>query len=278
MLTDLAAVARTSGLIVVEIDGWRTRGHNGPFDPDGVLVHHTGSYDEIGDTSSDLAYAQWLANVGRSDLPAPLCNLGLSAESVVYVIAAGRAYHAGTARASGPMPAGDGNTMYAGIEAYNSGSQGWSSRGRDAAGNEITQREGYARLCAALCRGYRWPADHVRAHAETSVTGKWDPGLLDMPPFRRDIADLITNPQEDDMADAATQKTLADILAAAQSADARTEQTLKEVRATRKAQGKKIQATRRLVEKLIATSRDAEIVAQGRAILAELDAPEDAEE
>lgn len=189
MLLDLAQVVRKSGLIVVELDGWRNNSSPGGEDYKGVLCHHTGGYDEIGDTSSDLAYARWLAFTGRPDLPPPLCNLGLSAESVVYVTASGNANHAGRARASGPMPAAnDGSRIYVGIEAYNSGSQGWSSKGKDADGNTITQYEGYARLCAALCEGYKWPASHVRAHRETSVTGKWDPGLLNMTKFRGDVA------------------------------------------------------------------------------------------
>jgi hypothetical protein len=181
LLLDLADAARKSGLKVVELDGWRSNYSAGAFNPDGSLDHHTGSYDEIGDTSSDLAYAKWLAFTGRPDLGPPLCNLTLSAECVVYVCAAGNANHAGKARASGPMPAAsDGNAIYVGIEAMNSGSQGWESVGRDAFGNEVTQGEALARLDAALARHYGWAPTHVRGHKETSTTGKWDPGLLDM--------------------------------------------------------------------------------------------------
>lgn len=201
MLTDLADAARKSGLKVVEISDWRTRGRpasTGGFDPKGWLDHHTGSYDGLADAASDLEYAEWLANVGRpgDGLPAPLCNLALSAECVVYVIAAGRANHAGKARATGPMPACDGNEIYGGTEAMNSGSQGWDSRGRDAAGNPVTQGEALARLDAAIALHYGWPASHVRGHKETSLTGKWDPGLLDMDQHRAAVAALM----EDDMA------------------------------------------------------------------------------
>lgn len=174
-LPDLAQAVRSSGLDVVELPGWRDRGRPGSFSPDGVLCHHTGG------ASDDRGYVDWMATVGRSDLPAPLCQLALDRKGTVYVLAAGRANHGGTARSTGPMPAGDANTMYIGIEAMNTGSEGWSDRQYDA----------YARLCAALCRHYGWPASHVRAHRETSVTGKWDPGLLDMDRFRTDIATLI---------------------------------------------------------------------------------------
>lgn len=213
LLLDLADVARTSGLIVVELRGWQSNYSPGGFNPDGVLCHHTGSYDDEADPIDDRDYAKWLAFEGRVDLAPPLCNLALSAEGVVYVCSSGNANHAGRAKASGPMPAAaDGNVLYIGIEAMNSGSQGWASKGRDAEGHVITQREAYVRLCAALAAGYGWPASHVRGHKETSVTGKVDPGLLDMDQFRHQINerinDVITPEEEDRIAAKAAAKTL----------------------------------------------------------------------
>lgn len=201
-LPDLAAVVRKSGLRVVELPGWRTRGRpasTGGFDPRGVLCHHTGGAPD------SREYAEWMATEGRSDLPAPLCHLALSREGIVYVCAAGRANHAGESGGSGPIPAGDGNALLVGIEAMNTGSEGWGHPGQDAAGNPVTQGEAYARLCAALCVGYDWPASHVRAHRETSTTGKWDPGLLDMDKHRAAVARIIRNGLEDDMAQYAEQ-------------------------------------------------------------------------
>jgi N-acetyl-anhydromuramyl-L-alanine amidase AmpD len=182
MLPDLADACRKSGLTVVELDGWATRtrpASAGGFDPRGVLVHHTGG------ASDTKEYAYWMAATGRSDLPAPLCQLALDRSGTVYVCAAGRANHGGSAKATGPMPAGDANALYVGIEAMNTGSEGWTR----------TQYDAYVALCAALCAHYGWPATHVRAHRETSSTGKWDPGLLDMDKFRTDIANTL----EDDM-------------------------------------------------------------------------------
>lgn len=199
-LTDLADVVRKSGLKVVELDGWRDNASPGGESYLGVSIHHTGSYDAIGDTSSDLAYARWMAFEGRDDLDPPLMNLALSAEGVVYVGASGNANGVGEARATGPMPyTREGNGMYIVIEAMNSGTQGWGTKGKAADGEEITQYEAYVRLCAALCDGYDWPASHVRAHWETSVTGKWDPGdpngivwngsrVMDMDKFRAAVA------------------------------------------------------------------------------------------
>lgn len=199
MLYDLAEAARKSGLAVIELDGWRQNKSAGGEDYKGVLDHHTGSYDGIADAKDDYTYAMWLAFTGRSDLPPPLCNLALSAEGVVYVCAAGNANHAGQAKKSGPMPAvPDGNVIYIGIEAMNSGSQGWESRALTLNGEEITQYEAYVRLNAALCLHYGWPATHVRAHKETSVTGKIDPAPMDMTKMRRDVARMMKT-LEDDM-------------------------------------------------------------------------------
>lgn len=184
MLTDLADACRKSGLQVFEIPGWKTRtrpASSGGFSPRGVLVHHTGS------SRDDTEYVEWMATVGRSDLPAPLCQLALSRTGTVYVVAAGRSNHGGTAKATGPMPAGDANNLYVGIEALNTGSEGWTP----------TQYAAYVRLCAALCDHYGWHPNTVRAHRETSVTGKWDPGLLDMDKFRTDIANTLKG--DDDM-------------------------------------------------------------------------------
>jgi hypothetical protein len=181
LLTDLADACRDSGLTVVELSGWATNVSGGSFDPEGVLVHHTGGASDSRD------YAVWMAFTGRPDLPPPITNLALDRHGIVYVCSAGNANHGGQARATGPMPAApDANALYIGIEAMNTGSEGWAP----------VQYKAYVALCAALCRRYGWPASHVRAHRETSVTGKWDPGLLDMDKFRTDIAALIDS--EDD--------------------------------------------------------------------------------
>lgn len=176
---------RASGLKVVEIDGWQDRGRpasTGTFSPHGVLWHHTGSADaNPKSTLDDLAYAKWLAKDGRSDLPPPLCHFSLGRDGTVYVIAAGRANHAGVAKASGPMPAGDGNVMYIGVECQNSGTEGWSK----------TQYEAMVTLGGVLGRYLGTPSSCQRGHKETSVTGKWDPGALDMDRFRLDISHAL---------------------------------------------------------------------------------------
>lgn len=183
---NLPEILRAVGLKVVEINGWETRGRpasTGGFDPAGVTPHHTGADSRSWSEVRSLEYAKWMALVGRSDLPAPLAHFGLSVGGTVFIQAAGRANHAGKAKASGTMAAGDGNAMYIGIEAMNSGSQGWT----------VAQRAAYVTLCAVLCLDITGnSANTVRGHKEISTTGKWDPGLIDMNAFRRDVTNEMT--------------------------------------------------------------------------------------
>ena len=91
MLLDLPDVARSAGLQVVEVDGWRTRSH-GPMDASGpraVVVHHT-----AGPSSGD---APSLATVrdGRPDLAGPLAHFLLARSGTVHVVAAGLCWHTG---------------------------------------------------------------------------------------------------------------------------------------------------------------------------------------
>jgi hypothetical protein len=180
---NLPDLLRKHGLTVVEIDGWQKRGRpssTGGFAPVGVLCHHTASASNGRDAIPLLVQ-------GRSDLEGPLCHLSLDRQGIVYVVAAGRANHAGQARPSGSVAGGDGNTLYIGIEAQNLGTgQPWPK----------VQYDAYVRLCAALCVEVTGnSAETVRAHRETSVTGKIDPagptpyeGTFDMGKFRARVA------------------------------------------------------------------------------------------
>lgn len=184
-LTDLPAVLRAEGLKVVEVPGWQTRSRpesTGGFAPVGNLWHHTGSKDTNPlSIDDDLAYARWLAEIGRSDLPAPLCQVSVGRDGTLYVCAAGRGNHAGVAKASGPVPAGDGNALYIGWECQNTGTEGWAG----------PQYEAMVKAAAATSRAYGWSAEANRGHKETSVTGKWDPGALDLDHFRADVAERM---------------------------------------------------------------------------------------
>jgi hypothetical protein len=185
---NLPALLRAEGLRVVEHDGWRKRGRPGPFAPVGVLCHHTATPK----SASDAAVCRLLI-VGRSDLPGPLSQIGLARDGTVHLIAAGRANHAGTAQSSGTVAAGDGNTLYIGIEAFNDGvGEPWPA----------VQYDAYVTLAAALSKHVTGnSAQTVRGHKETSVTGKIDP-RFDMDTFRARVDDRITDrdqSEEDDM-------------------------------------------------------------------------------
>jgi N-acetylmuramoyl-L-alanine amidase-like protein len=189
----LADTLRSRGLKVVEVPGWQTRSRPasaGSFNPVGQLWHHTGSKDTNPlSIADDRDYAEWLAEIGRSDLAAPLCQTSVGRDGTVYVCAAGRGNHAGSAKASGPIAAGDGNALYVGHECQNTGTEGWPK----------SQYEAMVLLGATMAVDVlHCSAQAQRGHKETSVTGKWDPGALDMDRFRDDLADKMVDLIQDD--------------------------------------------------------------------------------
>lgn len=194
--SNLAKRLRAAGLTVVEIDGWESRGRPGVYGPVGVLNHHTGSFDRDGDLAEDLAYAKWLFLTGRSDLPAPLCALALSVEGTVYLGSAGRTNHAGVSRSSGSVAAGDGNSLYVGIEWMLSGTQRIP---------DVMYQAG-VKMNAVLLDVLGSSAQAVSSHYQTSVTGKWDIGdpdgvefkgkmVLDVAKFRRAVKEHMNAPE-----------------------------------------------------------------------------------
>lgn len=192
-LTNLADVLRNAGLDVVETSGWRTRGHGQMTAVRGVLWHHTAtSAAAAGDYPS-----QRVVTDGRSDLPGPLCNLGLGRSGTWYCVAAGQAWHAGAG--SYPGIGTNGNPYLIGIEAEHPGNAGtpWPA----------AQLDSYRRGTAALLRSYGLGADRCIGHKEWAPRRKPDPISLDMNAERRAVAAVMANPnpnppprhQEDDM-------------------------------------------------------------------------------
>lgn len=204
---NLPKILRSYGLKVVPVPGWRKRGRPasaGGFSPAGVLCHHTATT-----VRTLVAAVLRLLIVGRPDLPGPLSQLGLGRDGTVYIVAAGRANHAGTAKASGTMAAGDGNRLYIGIEAFNDGvGERWPT----------VQYEAYVLLCAVLSlRVTHNTANTVRGHKETSITGKIDP-TFNMDEFRSRVAvkmSEIQNPKHETKTRGANvDHALADLMAA----------------------------------------------------------------
>ncbi len=177
----LADVLRAEGVQVVEEGDWRNRMRPGSFDPIGVLWHHTAATS----SASNPHPALNTCINGRPDLSGPLCQALVDYHGVFHVISAGRCNHAGEARASGPIPAGDGNTMLVGWEIdYNGVNQ------------EMTSAQYNASLKAtvAVLRRLGRDASYARGHRETSVTGKIDPSFIDLNVMRSDVARLLNPP------------------------------------------------------------------------------------
>lgn len=172
-LTDLADHVRAGGLRVVEVPGWRTRGHGGLTSVDGVVAHHT-----AGPASGDYPSRSIVVD-GRPGLDGPLANLGLARSGTVHVVAAGLAYHAGQVQ----------QTTYAngrriGIEA--------EATGRDGVSTDwpAEQLSAYWRLCAVLAVAYHFPVSEVLGHKEVCYPRgrKIDPHPVDMGAFREQVA------------------------------------------------------------------------------------------
>lgn len=169
--------------------GWETRGNGTSADYVGGIVHHTASPSSL----SNPFPTQTMLRVGRADLPGPLCNFAGPACTVdaprIHVMAAHPANHAGASggRSMGPLPVTTlFNPRVMGLEI-------------DYAGlvpmlpGQLRVASIWARSVADVLAGGN--VEYVRAHMETSITGKWDPGYangrtIDMAAFRRGAAVL----------------------------------------------------------------------------------------
>lgn len=167
---------RSWGLTVVELPGWQTRGRDFTSRPVVIVDHHTGTPDS---RTGDLPTKNVLID-GRSDLPGPLCQFGLGRSGTVYLVAAGRANHAGKGSWDGVNV---GNDRSLGIEAESAGGGHWTP----------AQLHAYPLLNAALCQFLNQPATRVCAHRESALPHgrKDDPVGIDMPAMRVKVAKLL---------------------------------------------------------------------------------------
>lgn len=160
MYTGLARVAKKTGYPVVEVAGWKTRGHGGMGAVQAIVCHHT-----VGPTSGNYPSLNVVKN-GRSGLPGPLANYGLGRDGTIYVIAAGLAYHAGAVKADAYR-----NVHALGIEAENTGTgETWPA----------PQLDSYIKLCKALIDEFKLPVARVLGHKEvcSPVGRKIDPAFV----------------------------------------------------------------------------------------------------
>lgn len=154
----LADRLRAQNLRVVEIDGWRERGSES-FAPRGYVAHHTG-----GAASGNAPSLRLVIN-GRGKpgqpgyLPGPLANVLQARDNTIYVVAAGRANHAG----KGGWRGLSGNSSVWGNEVENVGTNTEPWREDQL---EVTARVGYALMLGTPT----FDADLACEHKE------WSPG------------------------------------------------------------------------------------------------------
>ncbi len=174
-LTWLPEILEAAGLKVAETENWRTRGRAEMGRVRGVMCHHTatpGHFDKNMPTLDLLIR-------GRSDLAGPLAQLGLGRDGTFYVVAAGRANHAGAGSWEGITT---GNSSFIGIEAENSGRDPWPD----------IQMDAYRRGVAAILKQIEAGASMCCGHKEYALPAgrKPDPSF-DMALFRRGVSDLL---------------------------------------------------------------------------------------
>lgn len=162
----LADALRSAGLTVFEMSGWQTRGKE--LDAiEGVISHHTAS-----PPTSGLAANLNVVMNGNGVAPGPIAQLLLDRNGTWYVIASGKANHAGAGGPWGWLPLSPpgqlsaANARTIGIEAINSGvGEPW------AAEMVISYEIG----CAALLKRIGVGVDRLLTHHEWAPSRKIDP-------------------------------------------------------------------------------------------------------
>jgi hypothetical protein len=169
-LTWLAQVLKDAGLKVAEQPGWQSRGRGPMGAVKGVICHHTAG------PKSGIMPSLTVVTNGRPGLDGPLAQLGLGRDGTWFVIAAGRANHAGAGTWKGITA---GNMSFIGIEAENQGipADPWPP----------AQVDSYAKGCAALLKKLGADVDMCIGHKEWAPRRKIDPSF-DMKAFRAKVA------------------------------------------------------------------------------------------
>jgi hypothetical protein len=150
--TDMADILRKAGLKVIEIPGWKTRGHGTLDSVSAIICHHTATDASARGNYPSLSVVQ----NGRSDLPGPLAQLGLGRDGTWYVIAAGISWHAGATQYTWQN-----NWNALGVEAEAEGTG-------DTRDWPDVQMDSYARGVAALAKAFGVPNGRVLGHKEVA--------------------------------------------------------------------------------------------------------------
>lgn len=178
----MADALRGSGLVVKEVKGWRTRGRPTSFDPRGVVFHHTASNRNSGARPALGTVLNGRQLADGTALPGPLCNILVGRDNVLYLVAAGRANHAGLGGPWQSIPVDSGNKYMVGVEVENDGV------------GEPFEKEllhvcevAFATLLVGLGRG----AKFLTGHKEWAPHRKSDPARIDMDQYRQRVAQEI---------------------------------------------------------------------------------------
>lgn len=181
-LTWLPEVLKDAGLKISLVPGWENRGVGDVANIFGIICHHTGVKNPKKLNMPTLKSLQngRKAEPGLPALPGPLAQLGLGRDGTWFIVAAGRAIHAG----EGSFKGISGNRRFIGIEAENEGtdSDPWP---------EI-QLKAYQRGVAAILKRLGKDASFCCGHKEYADGRKPDPSL-DMTSFRQAVQDFMNN-------------------------------------------------------------------------------------
>jgi N-acetylmuramoyl-L-alanine amidase-like protein/putative peptidoglycan binding protein len=178
-LTWLPTVLLEAGLKVAEQPEWRTRGRGDVGAIKGVLCHHTAG------PKTGIMPSLGVVTNGRSDLPGPLSQLCLGRDGTFFVIAAGRANHAGIGNWQGVTT---GNSSFIGIEAENTG----QTTGPNADPWPAVQLNAYRRGVAAILKKVKADAIMCCGHKEYALpVGRKSDPTFDMDDLRMHVASIM---------------------------------------------------------------------------------------
>lgn len=178
-LTWLPEVLEDAGLKVAEQPGWRTRGRGDVGTIRGVMCHHTDG------PLTGIMPSLGIVTNGRSDLQGPLAQLCLGRDGTFFVVAAGRANHAGVGNWQGIT---SGNSSFIGIEAENTG----HTTGQKADPWPTVQMDAYRRGVAAVLKKIGANAIMCCGHKEYALpVGRKPDPTFDMGDFRLQVAAIM---------------------------------------------------------------------------------------
>ena len=176
--TGLARLARDAGLVVREVNGWKSRTlgtrPNGMAGVRGCLWHHTATSASAVKSRNNPTLNYLVSGLGY-----PSASFGLAWDGSIDVIAAGAAAHAGKGRYGSRIPRDRGNDYLFGVEVEGTTGLTWSN----------AQLESAARLGHAMNK--EWGSSFLQiGHLEYAPTRKVDPSGIPggMPALRKAIA------------------------------------------------------------------------------------------